>query len=75
MTQHQLYETADSDAPKIICDPNGEVALALCRVCGGAEASLPSSCPGRRLTDEESDAIQRGVSDVIDGVYTPLEKS
>ena len=31
-----------------------------CEVCGGAEASLPSSCPGVRMTADEMDAIQAG---------------
>jgi hypothetical protein len=34
--------------------------LSYCDVCGGAEGSLPTLCPGRRLTPEESDAIYAG---------------
>lgn len=37
---HRLFETGDFDAPEAIKDRNGEVVLALCRVCGKAEADL-----------------------------------
>lgn len=60
---HQLYETGDNDAPNSIKDRNGEVALGLCRVCGGAEGTLPTNCPSRRLTPEEEDAIYAGKLD------------
>jgi len=36
---HQLYERDDD--------------LSHCKVCGGAEGSLPTLCPGRRLTPDE----------------------
>jgi hypothetical protein len=31
--------------------------LAICTVCGGGEGSLPTHCPGVRLTSEQEDAI------------------
>lgn len=34
--------------------------LADCDRCGGAEATLPTHCPGRKLTCEELDAIWTG---------------
>lgn len=61
--KHVLYETADKDRPEWICDGNGEVVLSLCRVCGGAECSLPTNCPGRCLTLKESDLICAGELD------------
>lgn len=60
---HKLYETGDKDAPHSILDGNGEVVLALCRVCGGAEGTLPTCCPGRRLTPKEEEEIYRGELD------------
>jgi len=36
-----------------ICDGG----LAVCRVCGGAEGSLPTHCPGRRMTREEDQDV------------------
>lgn len=38
--------------------------LSACTVCGGAEGSLLTHCPGFRLTPEEQDAIYAG--DVAD---------
>lgn len=40
--------------------PFCEGGLFLCDVCGGAEASLPTDCPGRRLTPRENDEIVAG---------------
>ncbi len=60
--KHQLYETGDNDCPKEILDRNGEVALSLCRICGGAESSLPKECPGRKLSGEELDKISDTVA-------------
>lgn len=40
---HVLYETHDTDRPKEICDGNGEVVLAMCKLCGKAEAELIDS--------------------------------
>jgi ribosomal protein RSM22 (predicted rRNA methylase) len=60
LKQHQLYETGDKDAPDIILDSNGEVCLSLCKVCGGAESTLPTRCPGRRLTYKEGQLISEG---------------
>lgn len=31
--------------------------LSHCKICGGAEGSLPTLCPGRRMTVEEQDAV------------------
>ena len=58
MHEHELYKTGDVDAPSAILDRNDEVVLSLCKVCGGAEASLPLICPGRRMTADELDAVQ-----------------
>lgn len=45
---HQLWSDADKDAPDSVCDPHGSVVLALCKVCGQAEAELQPNCPGPR---------------------------
>lgn len=64
--KHVLYETGDKDAPDQIKDRNGEVALGLCKVCGGAEAVLPTDCPGRKLTSEEMEGVMTGKWDYTD---------
>lgn len=40
---HDFYEREDD--------------LSHCKVCGGAEGTLPTLCPGRRLTLEEQELI------------------
>lgn len=47
---HVLYGDWDKDAPESIRDRNGQVCLALCRVCGKAEAELT---PGERCSGKE----------------------
>ena len=61
--KHQLYETSDKDRPMSICDSNGEVVLALCKICGGGESSLSTNCPSRKLSMEELDKISVGKLD------------
>ena len=39
---HQLYE--GFDGPESIKDGNGEVVLALCKLCGLAESQLEDEC-------------------------------
>lgn len=43
-TKHDLYKTGDPDAPEVIKDRNGVVALGLCRRCGKAEIELMEEC-------------------------------
>lgn len=45
--EHVLYKDGDPDVPRVILDgPDGQVSLALCRVCHQAEAELEDKCPG-----------------------------
>jgi len=46
--------------------------LAHCKVCGGAEATLPAECPGRRMTAAEQLSVQRGTLDFRAGVWVRL---
>lgn len=41
--------------------------LSLCTICGGAEGSMPTECPGRPLTMKEDDDIYNGKLDFING--------
>ena len=63
MKDHVLYEGFDKEAPSQIKDRNGEVCLALCKVCCGAECSLPTNCPGRKRSLKESELICNGELD------------
>lgn len=48
--------------------------LSLCNVCGGAEASLPTDCPGIRLTSADLDEIQSGAKDYVNGFWNHSEE-
>ena len=37
--------------------------LSYCHICGGAEASLPTDCPGEWMTELRQDLVQEGVLD------------
>lgn len=53
MHQHKLYDREDD--------------LRHCMVCGGAEASMPTMCPGRMMTAQEQDAVQNNRLDFSRG--------
>ena len=67
MPKHIYYQTGEIDAPDAIKDSNGEVCLALCRVCWAYEGGLPTACPGRPLSYIETDLIHKGLLDFIEG--------
>lgn len=50
-------------------DPDAYHGLAYCRVCGGGEGSLPTECPGVRMTLEENQRVYAGALDVVDGQW------
>jgi hypothetical protein len=52
------------------CNHDSHDDLFLCTVCGGAEASLPTECPGRKMTSMEEDAVQAGKIDFKNGEWT-----
>lgn len=39
--------------------------LFTCTVCGGAEGSLPTDCPGRRMDESEERAVYAGTLDYL----------
>lgn len=41
--------------------------LKSCAVCNGAEACLPTDCPGKPMTEAQMDAVQRGHADYVAG--------
>jgi hypothetical protein len=43
--------------------------LSLCTICGGAEGSLTTDCPGKQLTGKEQDKIYAGSLDFRDGSW------
>lgn len=65
--EHDTYETGDINAPAAILDRNGEVVLSLCKICGGAESSMPTECPGFRLSVLQLEDISDGLLDFRSG--------
>jgi hypothetical protein len=41
--------------------------LFLCAICGGAEGSLPTDCPGERMHDEVDRDVYAGTTDYVRG--------
>lgn len=46
-----------------------EDGLENCLTCGGAEGSMPTHCPGRRLTSYELDQIYDGQRNFLHGLW------
>jgi hypothetical protein len=55
---HDLYKTGDVDAPDVIKDGNGEVALGLCRKCGRGEIELTEPCDQPAAAGEPSCCVR-----------------
>lgn len=53
--QHNLHDREDG--------------LAHCKICGGAESSLPKDCPGRKLSEMEEDQITNRQLNFISGQW------
>jgi hypothetical protein len=67
--EHNLYMTEDQGVPEAIVDRNGIVVLDLCKVCGGAEAAMPTECPGSWMTGQQLDDVTLGVLDYRGGKW------
>jgi hypothetical protein len=63
MTAHVLHSCTDERCQ--ICIGG----LSLCNVCGGAEGSLPTECPGVRMTEQQEELVYAGVLNFIDGQW------
>lgn len=49
----------------IVCDGG----LGICTVCGGAEGSLTTDCPGVKMTPEQDEAVYACKLDFKDGKW------
>lgn len=50
-----------------LIEVEGMEGISFCSICNGAEGSLPTDCPGHRLSNDEADQILDGQLDYIDG--------
>lgn len=48
-----------------------EDGLAHCKVCGGAEGSLPWDCPGKEMPAETQEVVYVGLIDYVNGYWIP----
>lgn len=60
---HRLHECDRED-----CYPCSG-GLSLCTVCGGAEGSMPYSCPGVKMTEKQQDDVMAQRFDFIHGEW------
>lgn len=60
MKEHDLYP------------PDRLEGCAACHVCRGFEGSLPTECPGRRMTSGEQERVYAGVLDFKNGQWENL---
>lgn len=68
MAQHS--ETTEEPTEMAHAFHDRDDDLQRCRICGGLEGgSLPSRCPGRRMTDEEEFAVRVGHLDYVDNYW------
>jgi hypothetical protein len=63
---HNLHRCNEENCP--VCR-GGLSDLALCTVCGGAEASMPTDCPGFRMPASVEELVLKGQMDYIDGKW------
>lgn len=47
--------------------------LSICTICGGAEGSLTTTCPGERVPEAQQDRVYKEGHDFIGGVWAPPE--
>lgn len=60
---HTWHKCSDeNDASCFVCSGD----LCLCTVCGGAEGSLPTHCPGYRMSELQHDLVYAGRLDYRD---------
>jgi hypothetical protein len=62
-----IYLSHDYDTCRPGCDNASCMicigGLSLCKRCGGGEGSLPTNCPGVRMTKEQEDKVYAGELD------------
>lgn len=68
--KHTYKECATKQGKKCNCNWNiCRGGLCFCTVCYGAEGTLPTECPGNRISSQLQDAIYYGEVDYKDGQW------
>lgn len=63
MTEHTWHKCTCGSSSCSFCGGG----LGACVVCGGAEGSLPTECPGARMSEIDEQSVYRGVLDFRNG--------
>lgn len=78
MKKHEKLRARASSHDLHRCNEEGccvcEGGLAWCVTCGGAEASMPTECPGVAMTQGQQDEVQAGRIDFRGGQWCALAK-
>lgn len=71
MSGHVLYKTGDQDAPDVIKDRDGAIALDMCRKCGKAEIDLVDN-PNCELGEDVAKAKAKMIAPIIDRIKSAV---
>lgn len=71
MSEHTWYKCTCRRAHCMFCDGG----LGHCTVCDGFEGSLPTHCPGQKISEPDQQLIYKGTLDFRNGrwINRPLE--
>lgn len=69
MLEHNFRTPANCRCEDPRFCPVCEGGLKHCRTCGGAEGSLPTECPGVRMTEQQETEVYARELDFIDGAW------
>jgi len=67
-TKHECSEDCDDFNCKFCVG-----GLFLCTVCGGAESSLTTDCPGEKMTEDQHIGVSLGKLDFINGKWSEIK--
>lgn len=68
---YESHENCLKEGQCPICDGG----LVACTICGGAEASLPTQCPQKEMTEKQKDEVQSGDLEFFGGKWWRLENT
>lgn len=68
--RHKLHGGWQHSAPTECFMCTG--GLAWCVVCSGAEAALPTHCPGAPMSEQQMQAVAALQTDYVNGAWLPL---
>lgn len=70
---YEKHEDHATDPDGVLCRLVCDGGLSICKICGGAEGSLTTDCPGVVMTTEQGDAVYAGRLDYQGGAWIGLK--